>query len=495
MDIQKMIQELQIEKRAFINGKYLPALDGDTIQKNSTATGQDLSGLSSCKAADVDRAVAAARAAFQSGCWADLDPAEKKQILFRLADLMEEHLEELALLDCIETGRALKNYLEDSIPKSIEAVRFFTEAVDKVYDQAITPRKTAFATVTREPLGVVGLITPWNDPLVVAAWKFAPALLMGNAVVVKPAEQSSFSMIRLAALAKEAGIPDGVFNVVPGYGETAGKALALHPDVDGIFFTGSSQTGKLIMQYAGQSNMKKVGLECGGKSAFVVSDKCRDLKTAAETLAQNVFYNQGQICSAPSRLLINRKVKDEFMGYLLPAAVKYIPGNPLDLKNIVGCVVNSEQKARIDRYIQIALSEGAVKCDLPADVAGVEGMVCSVPVVLDKVTPESTIAREEVFGPVLSVIETETLSQAIDIANSSEFGLAAAIWTSDLDEAYYAARKLQAGIVHINSYGEDDNTVPFGGFKQSGIGKDKSIHAFYEYSELKTTWMKFNGAV
>ena len=266
-----MLDELNIEKRAFINGAFVASVTGRTIKKVSPVDGRNLSGLSACSGKDIDRAVKAAKRSFESKIWRSKTTAQKKKILFKLADLIEKNREKLALLDTIETGRAFKNYFYDSIPKAIEALRYFTESLDKYYDYAMPPKENSFAVVTREPLGVVGIITPWNDPLVVSVWKFAPALLMGNSVVIKPAEQSSFSILEVARLAKQAGIPDGVFNVVPGYGGVAGKALALHKEVAGIFFTGSSEVGKLILQYAGQSNMKKVGLECGGKSPFIIS--------------------------------------------------------------------------------------------------------------------------------------------------------------------------------------------------------------------------------
>ena len=303
-NIKEKVTNLKIEKRAFINGSFVESINGKTIRKISSVDGRNLSGLCACSGKDVNNAVNAAKRSFESKIWRGKTTQEKKEILFKLADLMEQSREKLAILDTIETGRAFRNYYYDSIPKAIEALRYFTESLDKYYDYAMPPKDNSFAVVTREPLGVVGIITPWNDPLVVSTWKFAPALLMGNSVVIKPAEQSSFSVLEVARLAKKAGIPDGVFNVVPGYGNIAGKALALHNDVTGIFFTGSSEVGNLILQYSGQSNMKKVGLECGGKSPFIISRNCKNLKKAAEVLANNIFYNQGQICTAPSRLLV-----------------------------------------------------------------------------------------------------------------------------------------------------------------------------------------------
>lgn len=490
--ITEMLKHLNIEKRAFINGEYTEAVDKHTITKKSPIDGRDISGLSACNKKDIDLAVSCAKQAYQNRVWVDTPPAQKKKILLELADLMEEHREELSLLDTIETGRSLKNYYYDSIPKAIDALRWFAESVDKYFDHAITPRKNEFATVTKMPLGVVGLITPWNDPLVVDIWKLAPALLMGNSVVLKPAEQSSFSILKVAKLALDAGIPKGVFNVVPGYGHIAGKALALHMDVDGIFFTGSSDVGKMILQYAGQSNMKKVGLECGGKSPFIVSKNYTNLAHAAEVLAKNIFYNQGQICSAPSRLIIEKSIKDDFLRFLVQESKKYIPADPLSLESEVGAVVSKEQFDKIHSYINKGLQEGAQVITGMEEINPVNGGCYIVPTILDGLKPNDTLAQEEIFGPVLVVLTFETIDEAISIANNSKYGLAASIWTNDLNEAYKVSRLLEVGLVHINSYGEDDMSVPFGGVKQSGLGKDRSLYAFDEYSNTKTVWMTFD---
>ncbi len=487
--IIEKLKSLKIEARAFINGQFVNAADAGIISKTSSVDQRAISGLASCKQEDVMIAVKSARATVQSRIWMDMEPQNKKKIILRLATLMEEHIQELALLDTLETGRCYKNYYEDSIPKAIEVVRWFAEGVDKFYDHAIVPRKNTFATITREPIGVIGLITPWNDPLVPAMWKMTPALLMGNSVIIKPAEQSSFSILKVAGLAQQAGLPDGVLNVVPGIGEIAGKALALHKDVDGLFFTGSAQVGKKILEYSGQSNMKKIGLECGGKSAFIVSENCSQLEQAAVVLAQNIFYNQGQICSAPSRAIIANKIKDKFIDLVRKEMENYIPKNPFDPDSRVGCVVSLEQKKKIEKFIQSGIESGAViyRCKNESDAY--QDGYSVVPVIFDQVDPNSQIAQEEIFGPVLSVFGFENINEAITLANRSRYGLAGAIWTDDLNEAYQVSRLLEAGIVHVNSYGEDDNSVPFGGFKESGIGKDKSLYAFDEYTNLKTTWM------
>lgn len=491
-NIKNKIDKLNIEKKAFIDGSFVKSIRGKTIKKVSPVDGRNLSGLCACSGKDIHRAVGAAKRSFESKIWRGKTTQEKKEILFRLADLMEHNKENLAILDTMETGRAFKNYYDDSIPKAIQALRYFTESLDKYYDYAIPPRVDSVATITREPLGVVGIITPWNDPLVVSTWKFAPALLMGNSVIIKPAEQSSFSILEVARLAKKAGIPDGVFNVVPGYGNIAGKALALHRDVAGIFFTGSSDVGKLILQYAGQSNMKKVGLECGGKSPFIISKNCKSLKKAAEILARNIFYNQGQICSAPSRAIVHNNLKERLLDYLKMESSKYIPNDPFDANSEVGCVVNKEQKEKIEKYIKMGIKSGAfLITPKPGKWFSAKKRTAILPSIFTDVDLESSLVQEEIFGPVLVVIGFDTIQEAIDIANNSRYGLAASIWTNDLDEAYHVSRALQAGIVHVNSYGDDDDTAPFGGIKESGIGKDKSMFAFDEYSYLKTTWINF----
>ena len=480
-----------MEKRAYINGKYVESKSRKTIEKYSSFNGMDLSGISACGKDDVEDTVKCAKNAFELGIWRKKTPEEKKNIMLKFADMLECCREELAILDTIETSRAYQNYYYDSIPKAIGAIRYFAEGIDKYYDSAIPPREDAFATVTRCPLGVVGIITPWNDPMVVAAWKFAPALLMGNSVIIKPAEQSSLSMIRVAEIASEAGIPKGVFNVLPGFGEEAGKALALHKEVQGIFFTGSSEVGRQIVQYSGMSNMKKVGLECGGKSPFIVSKNCGDLKEAAKVLAENVFYNQGQICSAPSRVIIEKLVRDEFMELLKKESEKFVPGNPYEIRNNVGCIVSKNQYEKVKTYIELAKRNGAIIYQAKTVKEKPINACCIQPTIISGVENSDKVARDEIFGPVVVLLEAENIQEAIKMANDTPYGLSGAIFTDDLNEAYYAAKGIESGLVHINSYGEDDNMAPFGGFKESGLGKDKSLWAFDEYSQQKTVWMKF----
>jgi acyl-CoA reductase-like NAD-dependent aldehyde dehydrogenase len=495
-NIRRKFAGFRIENRPFINGAYVQPRKGRTLVKTSPIDGARITPVPVCDADDVHQAVTQAGEAFRQGVWRHMSVAEKKQVLFRLANLMENDLETLAYLDTLETGRPYANFLQDSIPKAINALRWFTESIDKFYEHCVSTASTNLCLVTHEPLGIVGIITPWNDPLVLALWKITPALLMGNSVVIKPAEQSSFSTLRLAGLAHQAGIPDGVLNVITGPGEETGKALALHPEVRGIFFTGSSETGKKILGYAGNSNMKKVGLECGGKSAFIVSKHCRQLQNAARTLARNMFYNQGQICSAPSRLFVQKSIRQAFLDCLEKELANYLPGDPFALASHVGAIVSQSQHERIMGFIAQGLERGftAFGPALDPELANCGGYYIA-PVVFTDVPQDDPLAQEEIFGPVLVSASFDTLQEAIDLANCTRFGLAASIWTDNLDEALQSARALEAGIVHINSYGEDDMTAPFGGIKESGLGKDKSLFAFDDYSTRKTTWIKLRQGV
>lgn len=492
MDVFSKLDVAGIETRAYINGTYTGSSDGNTLSKTLSFDGISQIEISSCNEKDVDLAVECAQRSFRSGIWCRMTPSARKDVMLKLASLMEEHAEELALLDTYETGRAYINYIRDSIPKAIEALRYFAESIDKLYDEAVPVRDKDTAIIRHIPLGVVGLITPWNDPMVVTIWKIAPALLTGNSIVLKPAEQSSLSAIYLAKLTKEAGIPDGVFNVLPGPGEITGRALAMHKDVRGIFFTGSAEVGKKILEYAGLSNMKRVALECGGKGPYIVSDKCIRIHEAAEVLAQNMFYNQGQICSAPSRAIVHEAVYDEFIDALRSESRKFIPGYSFDDNNEVGCVVSKDQFDKVQEYINLAGLEGCKIYRPEGKKNAPEGAFCIYPAIIENVTNDMRIAREEIFGPVLCIIRVTSMKEAMDIANDSEYGLAGAVWTDDVNEAFNLTEQLEAGLVHLNSYGNDDNSSPFGGLRQSGIGKDKSVKAFEKYCDSKTIWMHFS---
>jgi 4-guanidinobutyraldehyde dehydrogenase/NAD-dependent aldehyde dehydrogenase len=482
-------RSLSIESRAFIDGRYVPAASGTTFDCLSPIDGRVLARVASTDVADADLAVAAARRAFESGAWSRQPPRERKRVLLRFAELILAHREELALLETLDMGKPISDSLAVDIPATARCIAWYAEAIDKLYDEVAPTGPDALALVTREPVGVVAAIVPWNFPLIMAAWKIGPALAAGNSFILKPSEKSPLTAIRIAALAAEAGIPDGVFNVLPGYGHMAGQALALHMDVDCIGFTGSTRTGKLMLQYAGQSNMKRVWLECGGKSPNIILADCPDLDRAAEAAASAIFFNQGEMCSAGSRLIVEERVRDEVIEKVVASGRRRVPADPLDAATQLGAIVDDVQLQTVLGYIASGRAEGAQLLAGGRQVRQESGGYYVEPTVFDRVTPRMRIANEEIFGPVLAAITVKDDEEAVQVGNSVIYGLAAAVWTRDLTRAHRIARALRAGVVYVNCYDADDITVPFGGFKQSGTGRDKSLHAFDKYTELKTTWI------
>ena len=479
---------LSIEGRAFIDGEYRHAANGRTFDCLSPIDGKLLVKVADSAADDVDAAVAAARRAFDSHVWSGLNPRQRKAVLLRWAGLMREHLDELSLLETLDAGKPIGDTTSVDVPGAAYCVEWFAEAIDKIGGEVAPADHHLVGLVTREPIGVVAAVVPWNFPILMASWKFGPALAAGNSVVLKPSEKSPLTAIRIAQLAHEAGIPAGVFNVVPGAGEP-GKLLALHPDVDCLAFTGSTNVGKLIMQYAGQSNLKRVWLELGGKSPNIVMPDCADLARAANAAAGAIFYNMGEMCTAGSRLLVHRDIKDVFLDRLIAAARSYTPGNPLDPKTSMGAIVDQVQLDRVLGYIEAGRAESKLLLG-GGRVKQESGGYYIEPTIFDT-QADAKIAREEIFGPVLSVITFDTAEEAIRIANDSEYGLAAAVWTSNLTTAHEMARSLRAGTVWVNCYDEGgDMNFPFGGYKQSGNGRDKSLHALEKYTELKSTLVR-----
>ncbi|WP_421709299.1 aldehyde dehydrogenase [Algihabitans sp.] len=492
-DLKSRAAGLQFRNQAFIGGRYVDAASGETFDCISPVDGRVLTQVAACGTEDVDRAVKAARAAFESGAWRDMAPARRKAKLLKFAELIKAHHDELALLETLDMGKPIGDSHAIDVPATVNCIRWYAEAADKIYDEVAPTDPKILAMIRREPVGVVAAIVPWNFPMIMAAWKIGPALASGNSLILKPAEQSSLSAIRIAELAAEAGIPEGVFQVVPGLGEQAGKALGLHEDVDAIAFTGSGEVGKLLLQYSGQSNMKRVALECGGKTPHIVLADTSDLDQAAEAAAWGIFFNQGEVCNAGSRLLVQESIKDALMEKLLNISRSIKVGNPLDPKTKMGAIVDRDQMDKVLRYIGIGQQEGAQLVLGGQQVQTAEGGYYVEPTVFDRVDNKMTIAREEIFGPVLSTLTFKDAEEGLKIANDTVYGLAAAVWTKNIDTAHKMARGLRAGSVWVNCFDGGDITTPFGGYKQSGFGRDKSLHAFDKYTELKTVWIELGG--
>lgn len=489
-DWQQRADALNVEGRAFINGQYTNAVSGATFECVSPVDGRLLGLVASCDEADANLAVANARQVFESGAWSRLAPAKRKSVMIRFAGLLKANAEELALLETLDMGKPIGDSLNIDVPGAANALSWSGEAIDKIYDEVAATPHDQLGLVTREPVGVVGAIVPWNFPLMMACWKLGPALSTGNSVVLKPSEKSPLTAIRIAQLAIEAGIPAGVLNVLPGYGHTVGKALALHMDVDTVVFTGSTRIAKQLMVYAGESNMKRIWLEAGGKSPNIVFADAPDLQAAAESAASAIAFNQGEVCTAGSRLLVERSIKDRFLPMVVEALKGWKPGNPLDPQTTVGALVDTQQMNTVLSYIDAGHSDGATLVAGGKRILEETGGTYVEPTIFDGVSNAMRIAKEEIFGPVLSVITFDTAEEAVAIANDTPYGLAAGVWTADLSKAHNTARALRAGSVWVNQYDGGDMTAPFGGFKQSGNGRDKSLHAFDKYTELKATWIK-----
>lgn len=490
MDWHTRAAELAIDGRAFINGERVWAISGRQFDNLSPIDGRLLGQVARCDGADVDAAVIAARAAFDDRRWAGKSPAQRKRVLIRFADLVQQNGPELALLETLDMGKPIKYSQSVDVGATANCLRWYGEAIDKVYDEIAPTPANSLALITREPVGVVAAIVPWNYPMIMAAWKIAPALAAGNSVILKPSEKSPLTALRLAELGLEAGLPPGVLNVLPGYGGEAGAALALHMDVDCIGFTGSTRTGKLIVQMAGQSNLKRAWTELGGKSANIVCADCPDLDQAVAAAIGSIFFNQGESCNAPSRLFVEESIKAQFLAKAKAMLPQFQPGDPLDEATVMGAIVDATQMRTVMGYIAAGKQEGALLLGGGEAARTETGGYYVQPTVFDGVDSGMTIAREEIFGPVLSVLGFTDLQEAIRQANATPYGLQAAVWTADITKAIQAARALRAGTVHVNQYDGDDITVPFGGYKQSGNGRDKSLHALDKYTELKTTWIQ-----
>ena len=488
-EYRKQAAALKPQTGCWIDGTFVPAADGRVFDSINPATGAVIAQPARGGSADIDRAVVAARAAFEDGRWSRKTPGERKEVLLKLAGLIRENLTELALLDTLDMGKPISETVNVDVPGSAYFFQWHAEAVDKLYDEVAPTGGRDVAMIRRVPLGVIGAVVPWNFPLDMATWKLAPALAAGNSVVLKPAEQSPLSALCLAELAAEAGLPDGVLNVVPGYGEEAGQALGRHDDVDCLVFTGSTAVGKMFQRYAGESNMKQVWLETGGKSPNLIFPDA-DLDAAADMAAFGIFFNQGEVCSANSRLLVHKDIADAMLEKLTARATAIRQGDPLDPETQMGAMVDLSHADRVENFLtsgkkEARLVTGGERVSIGTSDAFIQ------PTIFADVPRDARIAREEIFGPVLSVQTFESDDEAVAMANDTIYGLAASVWTGNLSRAMDVSDRLNAGTVSVNTVDALSAMTPFGGMKQSGFGRDLSIHSFDKYTALKTTWIKY----
>lgn len=480
---------LALPSGAVIGGKSRAAKSRTTFDSFNPATGKLIARIAACDKSDIDDAVAKARDAFEQGVWSRMHPSARKKALIEFIKLLRRNANELAVLESLESGKPIYDVETIDIPEALHCLEWHAETADKIYDQLAPVGNDAIGMVVREPIGVVACVLPWNFPLLMLAWKIGPALAAGNSVIAKPAELTSMSTIRVCELAHEAGLPPGVFQVVTGTGETAGRDIGLHPGIDMVTFTGSTEIGRKFLEYSARSNLKKIVLECGGKNPCIVMDDAENLDVVAQHVIQSAFWNMGENCSSNSRLIVHEKVKDALLERILHRVKLWPMGDPLNPANRLGAIVSKEQYEKIISYIKQGRSEGA-KAVLGGGTAASGAGYFVEPTIFDGVTPAMTIAREEIFGPVLSVITVKSAEEAIAVANDTDYGLAASVFTANGRRAQRMARAIKAGTVTVNCYGEGDVTTPFGGYKQSGFGgRDKSIHAHDQYTQLKTIWV------
>ncbi|WP_265516867.1 aldehyde dehydrogenase [Nitratireductor luteus] len=483
-EYEAIAANLTLPVNAFIDGSFRPAKSGKTFEAVNPATGVKLADVAACDAQDVDFAVSKAREAFDDGRWSKLHPSERKEVLIRLCKLMTRNRHELAVMESLDSGKTIYDCETVDVPETIHCIKWHAELIDKIYDQVAPASDNHIAMVVREPVGVVGLVLPWNFPLLMMAWKIGPALAAGCSLVIKPAGETSLTALRIAELAHEAGVPAGVLNIVTGSGSAVGEPLGKHPDVDMVSFTGSTATGRRFLHYSADSNLKEVVLEMGGKNPCIVMDDAEYLDTVAEHVVNGAFWNMGENCSAAARLIVHKDIKDDLLERVKTAARQWNVGSPLDPSVRVGALVSKTHFDKVCSYLALAKKSQIILGGKDIDGAFVE------PTIVDVGGNDDTLAREEIFGPILSVITVSSFDEAITVANDTEYGLAASIFTANARRAIRGARALRAGTVTVNSFGEGDITTPFGGYKQSGFGgRDNSIHAHDQYTQLKTIWI------
>jgi gamma-glutamyl-gamma-aminobutyraldehyde dehydrogenase len=473
-----------------IDGKKMPASDGATMDVLSPIDGQVLTQVAKGTAADMELAIASARASFEDRRWAGQPLAARKKILLKWASLIEANALELAVLGVRDNGTEISMAINAEPGSAAATIRYYAEALDKIYGEIAPTASDILGMIHKEPVGVVGAIIPWNFPLMIGAWKLGPALAMGNSVVLKPSETASLSLIRMAELALDAGLPAGVLNVITGEGAVVGETLGLSMDVDVLVFTGSGGTGRRLMEYAARSNMKRVYLELGGKSPNIIFADAPDLEVAAKVAAAGIFRNAGQVCVAGSRLLVEASIHDDFVAQVAIAAKAMKVGDPLQLDTAIGAVNSEIQLEQNLGFVKTAEAEGGQIVMGGARILTDTGGYFMAPTIVTGVTPDATLAQKEVFGPILGVTPFESDDEAVQLANSTIYGLAGAVWTQNLSRAHRMVRDVRTGVMHVNTYGGADGTVPLGGVGQSGNGSDKSLHAIEKYINLKTAWIK-----
>ncbi|MGB1238901.1 MAG: aldehyde dehydrogenase [Pseudomonadales bacterium] len=485
----EIASNLKLPTQAFINGQYVDPVGGATMSSINPATGEELAQVAACKAEDVDIAVANAKAVFEAGTWSQLHPSERKTAIAKLASLIEENAEELAVMEALEAGKPIHECVMTDLPETAHCIAWHAEATDKLYDQLSPSGGDAVGMIVREPLGVVACVLPWNFPLMMVAWKLGPALAAGNSVIIKPAETTSMTTLRVAELAIEAGIPPGVLNVLPGLGPDVGEPLGMHQDVQVVSFTGSTLTGRRFLEYSAKSNLKRIVLECGGKSPSVVLGDAQNLDSVAENIVNAALWNMGQNCTANSRIIIHKDIKAQLTEKILEKMGDWKTGDPMNPEHMLGSIISEGQFNKIMGYINSGKEQGAKVLAGGASIKIKEGFFIA-PTLFDNVTPEMTIAQEEIFGPVFSLMQAESDEHALELANDTCYGLQASLYTANVTRAHKFARKLQAGTVSVNCFSEGDISTPFGGFKLSGFGgRDNSLQAHDQYTDVKTIWV------
>lgn len=489
--ITRTLNSLELPGKAFIGGKSVDSISGKTFATENPATGKTLAQIAECDPRDVDLAVQKARNAFESGWWSQMKPVERKAILFKFADLIEKNGSELAIMETLEAGKPVTDCFTIDVPETLNCIRWHAEAADKFYDQMTPSGLLNVGLVVREPIGVVGIVLPWNFPAWMMAMRAGPALATGNSVVIKPAEQSSLSTLRIAELAAEAGIPEGVFNVVTGFGETAGQAIGRHMDIDAVAFTGSTEVGRLFLRYSAESNLKRVVLECGGKSPQIIMSDVTNIDSIASNVAACIFWNMGESCTAGSRLIVHKSIKDKFLDEVINKSKEWVVGDPIEPETKMGPLIEKAHLEKVLSYIEAGKTEGANLILGGKQILEETGGYYVEPTIFDTVANDMKIARDEIFGPVLAVITFDSEKEAVTLANDTCYGLAASLYTNDLDVAHRVSRLLKVGTVSVNCYSEGDMSAPFGGWKESGFGgRDKGSYAHDQYTEIKTIWME-----